>query len=86
MLASISKTAFDDKDWLYEIKWDGYRAIASLQNGVLDLYSRNGIDFKTRFPSIAQALLKIKHDVVLDGEIVLLNEKDLPDFQKLQAL
>jgi bifunctional non-homologous end joining protein LigD len=84
MLASISKTAFDDKDWLYEIKWDGYRAIAALKNGNLDLYSRNGIDFKTRFPSIAQALLKIKHDVVLDGEIVLLNEKDLPDFQKLQ--
>jgi bifunctional non-homologous end joining protein LigD len=84
MLATASKIAFDDNDWLYEIKWDGYRAIATLKNGELDFYSRNGIDFKARFPSIAQALLKIKHDVVLDGEIVLLNEKDLPDFQKLQ--
>ncbi|HEX7902704.1 MAG TPA: DNA ligase D [Chitinophagaceae bacterium] len=84
MLATAFPTAFDDKDWLYEIKWDGYRAIAALKNGTLDFYSRNGIDFKGRFPSIAQALLKIKHDVILDGEIVLLNEKNLPDFQKLQ--
>jgi bifunctional non-homologous end joining protein LigD len=84
MLASVTKNPFDDKDWLYEIKWDGYRAIAEISKDEVRLYSRNGIDFSERFPAIYQALKKIKHDVVLDGEIVLLNEKDLPDFQKLQ--
>jgi bifunctional non-homologous end joining protein LigD len=84
MLATLSKTPFDDKDWIYEIKWDGYRAIAELKKEELKFYSRNGIDFTERFPSIAQSLKKIKHDAVLDGEVVLLNEKNIPDFQKLQ--
>lgn len=84
MLAGITKTPFDDKDWLFEIKWDGYRAVTEIEKGEIKFYSRNGIDFSERFPAIYQALKKIKHDVILDGEIVLLNEKDLPDFQKLQ--
>lgn len=84
MLASITKTAFDDKDWLFEIKWDGYRAITEIKKGEIKFYSRNGIDFSERFPSIVKELSKIKHDVILDGEIVLFNEKNLPDFQKLQ--
>lgn len=84
MLASISKNPFDDKDWLFEIKWDGYRAITEIKKEEIKFYSRNGIDFSRRFPAIFQALKKIKHDVILDGEVVLLNEKNLPDFQKLQ--
>lgn len=84
MLASITKTPFDDTDWIYEIKWDGYRAIAELAKKEVRFYSRNGIDFSGRFPAIAAALKKLKYDVVLDGEVVLLNEKNLPDFQKLQ--
>ncbi|MGZ8559293.1 MAG: DNA ligase D, partial [Chitinophagaceae bacterium] len=84
MLAGIAKNPFDDKDWLFEIKWDGYRAIAEIEKEEIKFYSRNGIDFSERFPAIFQALKKIKHDAILDGEIVLLNEKNLPDFQKLQ--
>lgn len=84
MLATITKTPFDDKEWLFEIKWDGYRAIAEIKKQKLKFYSRNGIDFSQRFPAVFSALKKIKHDVILDGEIVLLNEKNLPDFQKLQ--
>ena len=84
MLATITKTPFTDKDWIFEIKWDGYRAVAEIGDKNIRLYSRNGIDFGERFPAIYQALRKIRHNVVLDGEIVLLNEKDLPDFQKLQ--
>ncbi|WP_276502083.1 DNA ligase D [Terrimonas pollutisoli] len=84
MLASIAKNPFDDEDWLFEIKWDGYRAISEIKKDDIKFYSRNGIDFSDRFPAIYQALKKIKHEVILDGEIVLLNEKDLPDFQKLQ--
>lgn len=84
MLASVSKTAFDSDEWIFEIKWDGYRAISEINKEQLLFYSRNGIDFTERFPAIYQALKKIKHNVILDGEIVLLNEKNLPDFQKLQ--
>lgn len=84
MLASIDKNPFDDKDWIFEIKWDGYRAITEIEKGEIKFYSRNGIDFSQRFPAIFQALKKIRHDVILDGEVVLLNEKNLPDFQKLQ--
>lgn len=84
MLASVAKTAFDDKDWLFEIKWDGYRALTEIKKGIIKFYSRNGIDFAGRFPSLVKELSKIKHDVILDGEIVLFNEKNLPDFQKLQ--
>lgn len=84
MLATITKTPFNDPDWIYEIKWDGYRAIAETGADEIRFYSRNGLDFTERFPGIVQALKKIKHQAVLDGEVVLLNEKDLPDFQKLQ--
>lgn len=84
MLASVGEAPFDDKEWLFELKWDGYRAIADLRKKELKFYSRNGIDFSGRFPSIARSLEKIKIPCVLDGEIVLLNEKNLPDFQKLQ--
>jgi bifunctional non-homologous end joining protein LigD len=84
MLASVSKIPFDDEEWLFEIKWDGYRGIAETGKKELRFYSRNGIDFTERFPVIATALKKIKHQAILDGEIVLLNEKNLPDFQKLQ--
>lgn len=84
MLATITKTPFDDPDWIYEIKWDGYRAIAETRKNDTRFYSRNGIDFSERFPAVMQALKKIRHDAILDGEVVLLNEKNLPDFQKLQ--
>lgn len=84
MLASVAKVPFDDDEWLFEIKWDGYRAIAEWDTKQLRFYSRNGIDFTERFPSIANALKKLNHAAILDGEVVLLNEKNLPDFQKLQ--
>jgi bifunctional non-homologous end joining protein LigD len=84
MLATLSKKPFDDKDWIFEIKWDGYRAIAEWDKKKLRFYSRNGLDFSERFGMIAGALHKINHDAILDGEIVLINEKGLPDFQKLQ--
>ncbi|KIC95308.1 DNA ligase D [Flavihumibacter solisilvae] len=84
MLATAIKTPFDDKEWLYEIKWDGYRAIAEVDNGEVRFYSRNGLDFSQRFPSILNELKKLKGQAIIDGEVVLLNDKNLPDFQKLQ--
>ncbi len=84
MLATLSKQPFNDKDWLYEIKWDGYRAIVEINKKEIKFYSRNGIDFTERFPVIYNALQKIEHTCILDGEVVLLNSKGLSDFQKLQ--
>ena len=84
MLAKESDKPFDDKNWLYEIKWDGYRAIAEIEKGSVKLYSRNGITFQNSYPVVVQELKKIKDKVVLDGEIVVLNENGHPDFQLLQ--
>ena len=84
MLAKETATAFDDKDWLYEIKWDGYRAIADLSKKEIALYSRNGNSFLNDYPVLVNALKKINHKAVLDGEIVVLNEEGYPDFQKIQ--
>ena len=84
MLAKEAEQPFDDKNWLYEIKWDGYRAIAVLENKDVKLYSRNGITFENSYPIVVQELKKIKDNVVLDGEIVVLNDEGHPDFQLLQ--
>ena len=84
MLAKETDKAFDDADWLFEIKWDGYRAISEIKKGDVQLYSRNGIIFNNKYPVITNALKKIKYDAVLDGEIVVLNEAGKADFQKLQ--
>lgn len=83
MLASIGEDAFDDEQWVFEIKWDGYRAVAEIGNDVR-LYSRNGLSFLPLYPQVAEALRKIKTRAVLDGEIVALNKDNKPDFQKLQ--
>src|SRR5688572_32521483 len=75
----------DDENWTYELKYDGFRAVAAISEGRLVLWSRNEIDLAGRFPRIAEALRRIKEsDVVLDGEIVALDEKGAPRFQLLQ--
>ncbi len=84
MLAKQSDIAFDDKNWLYEIKWDGYRAIAEKNKKTILLYSRNGLNFLNTYPIVAEQLKQIKADAVLDGEIVVLNDEGKPDFQFLQ--
>lgn len=84
MLAKVAKKPFSDPDWLFEIKWDGYRAIADLKESPARLYSRNGISFAQKYAPVYEALKKIRENVILDGEIVVMNENGLPDFQKLQ--
>ena len=83
MLAKDSTEAFDDQDWIFEIKWDGFRAIGET-GADTRLYSRNGNSFLNTYPVIVDALSKIKTAAVLDGEIVVLNEEGFPDFQKIQ--
>ncbi len=84
MLAKPAKEPFDDQDWLFEIKWDGYRAIADLQNKSVDLYSRNGNSFVANYPELIRALGDLQLNAILDGEIVAFNDQGMPDFQSLQ--
>ena len=63
---------FDREGWLFELKWDGFRAVAETDGqGAVKLYSRNQNDFKKRFPPIAQALAELGRRTILDGEIVM---------------
>jgi bifunctional non-homologous end joining protein LigD len=84
MLAAVTPTPFDRENWLYEIKWDGYRAIAYINNGKVDLLSRNQLSFNEKFAVIANALKAWKIKAVTDGEIVAIDEHGNPDFQALQ--
>src|ERR1700757_4872282 len=73
------------KEWLYELKFDGYRALADCREGEVILLSRNKNDLTPRYPAIASVLgeLPIK-DALLDGEIVALDRDNRPSFQALQ--
>lgn len=86
MLAKLSEKAFDDQGWVFEIKWDGYRAIADLSNDQPLFYSRNGISFLSKFSKVAQDFLLQKQHMILDGEIVAYDENGRPSFQLLQQI
>lgn len=84
MLATSTKKIFDDPDWIYEIKWDGYRMISHVLDGEVQMYSRRGQSFLEKFAPIRAALADIPHDVVLDGEVVIVDKNGIPHFQLLQ--
>ncbi|MEP6727431.1 MAG: DNA ligase D, partial [Bacteroidota bacterium] len=84
MLTTPSAEAFDNKDWVFEIKWDGYRAIAECGEKELKFYSRNGLSFINKYPLVTEALTAIKHKMIIDGEVVVLDDKGKPSFQLLQ--
>ncbi|MDQ0592678.1 bifunctional non-homologous end joining protein LigD [Chryseobacterium ginsenosidimutans] len=86
MLAKLTEDAFDDKDWIFEIKWDGYRAIADLSNDEPLFYSRNGISFLSKFDKVSKDFENQKHKMILDGEIVAYDENGKPSFQLLQQI
>jgi len=86
MLATLAADPFDDDAWLFEIKWDGYRAICTIgDDGTMKLTSRNGLDLLGKFPDmadLAQAFSSVP--IVVDGEIVSLDASGRSDFQRLQ--
>jgi bifunctional non-homologous end joining protein LigD len=84
MLATVVKEPFDHPDWIFEVKWDGYRAVAEIADNAVSLYSRNGISFDKKFQPIVVSLRKFGFDAVLDGEIVVVDDQGRPDFQMLQ--
>jgi bifunctional non-homologous end joining protein LigD len=85
MLAEPIDAPFSDPDWLFEVKYDGYRMLASAGGGEALLRTRNGHLTTERFPEVARALvaLPVEH-VVLDGEIVAMDLEGRPCFQRLQ--
>lgn len=84
MLATLVDEPFDDDEWQYEVKWDGYRALAFLNKGQVDLLSRNNKSFNEKFYPIFDLLQEWKMNAVLDGEILVLNKKGISNFGALQ--
>jgi bifunctional non-homologous end joining protein LigD len=84
MLATLTDKPFDDPDWVFETKWDGFRAIAVAKPGRAQLYSRRGHDISAKYPTICAALSAIDHEAVLDGELVALDPRGRSRFQLLQ--
>ncbi len=84
MLAKETDIPFSDKDWIYEIKWDGYRAIAEINKNNISLYSRNGNTFNASYPIVVNELKKLDINAVVDGEIVVMDKNGKSDFQLLQ--
>jgi bifunctional non-homologous end joining protein LigD len=85
MLAETAPKPFSGSDWAFEIKWDGYRAVADLRKSV-QLYSRNGLSYLEKFKKVANSLKLQEHEMVLDGELVAYDNKGKPNFQWLQRM
>lgn len=83
MKATLVDAPFDDADWIFEVKWDGYRAVAMIDKNGAELISRNNIPFDKYYP-INQILKDWQVNAVIDGEILVLNDKGLSDFGALQ--
>ncbi len=84
MLATLTDEPFDDTGWIYEIKWDGYRAVSYLNKGSVEILSRNNLSFTQKFKEVAEALKAWNINAVIDGEIVAMNDKGVASFQQLQ--
>jgi len=84
MLATLASEPFDDPDWRYEVKWDGYRALAYNNKGKVSLTSRNNKSFTTKYYPITEAMQQWKIDAVLDGEILVIGKDGKANFSALQ--
>ncbi len=88
MLATLSTSVPSGTDWLYEVKWDGYRSLCYIADGKVRMLSRRGIKLDKQFASVSAALAQcVKADTaIIDGEVVALDENGTPSFQRLQNM
>ena len=84
MYAQLVQHLPEGKDWLYEVKFDGYRCLAARDGARVTLWSRRGNDFTAQFPNIAKACERIPARTLLDGEIVAIDENGRISFNLLQ--
>lgn len=83
-LATLADEIFDNDEWIFENKYDGYRALIQIHKGKVELVSRNGLSFNDKYGSLVEAFGVLKDDIILDGEIVVEDENGKSNFQWLQ--
>lgn len=86
MLATLIKQAFSDNNYVFEVKWDGYRIIAHCDGDDIRLQSRGGENYTKKYPVVVDALRAMNLHCVLDGEVVYLKPDGKPDFDSLQRV
>ncbi len=84
MLATLTDEVLDNPDWIYEVKWDGYRILAQIKDGDVRLYSRHDKTYNALFSKVVHELKKFPFNMILDGEMVVVDEKGISQFQLLQ--
>lgn len=84
MSPSTIGNPFSSRDFIYEIKWDGFRAMANVYKGEVKILSRRGFSLNKRFPSLADCFSSRSKNMILDGEIVVTDEKGRADFEALR--
>ncbi|MCW3115523.1 MAG: ligase [Segetibacter sp.] len=84
MNCTLIRQPFNDPGWTFEVKLDGYRIIAIKKGDDIKLYSRSSLNYSKYYAAVIEALKDVQHDVVLDGEIVVLDDKGRPNFDLLQ--
>jgi bifunctional non-homologous end joining protein LigD len=84
MLATLVDKPVDEDGWVYELKWDGYRALGYVKKGEVDIRSRNNKSFNQKYYPIFNALKQWNVNAVVDGEIIVVNDKGFSDFSDLQ--
>jgi bifunctional non-homologous end joining protein LigD len=88
MLATLSSTVPSGTNWLYEVKWDGYRALCYIESGKVRMLSRRGTRLDKQFAGVSEALAQSvqAETAIIDGEVVALDENGNPSFQRLQNM
>lgn len=84
MLCTLVQEPPTDSNYLFELKWDGYRIISKVENGKVRMNSRSGLDYTKRYPPIEEALKLLGHNIIIDGEVVVFTSEGKPDFDAIQ--
>lgn len=84
MLCTLVKEPVENEAYIFELKWDGYRIVSRVEKGEVRMNSRSGLDYTGKYPLIAEALQSLGHDLMIDGEVIVLNDEGKPDFDALQ--